>query len=41
MKERMMNGIYEELIAKVLNPERLMRISKKHNIDFIDLVKMY
>ena len=41
IKERMMNGIYEELILKVLNPERLLKISKRFNIEFIDLVKMY
>ena len=41
IKEHMMNTIYEELISTVLNPERLMRISKRFNIEFIDLVKMY
>ena len=41
MKENIMNGIYDELISKVLHPERLMRISQKYNIEFITLVQIY
>jgi hypothetical protein len=33
--------ILEELIKKVFNPERLMKISNVYNIDFDELVSVY
>ena len=41
MKEIMMNGFYDELISKVLHPDRLMKISQKYNIEFIQLVQIF
>ena len=36
-----MNRFYDELISKVLHPDRLIRISQKYNIEFIKLVQIY
>ena len=41
LKENMMTGFYDELISKVLKPDRLIRISQKYNIEFINLVQIY
>ena len=41
LKENMMYGFYDELISKILHPDRLMRISQKYNIEFIILVQIY
>ena len=41
IKENMMNTINEELIAKVFNPDRLLRICEKYNIEFIKLMEIY
>ncbi len=41
-KEKLIgNIILEELVSKVFNPNRLIKISKKYNIEFIDLVDLY
>ncbi len=40
MKKNMQN-FNEELVAKVFNPKRLLKICEEYDINFIDLVEKY
>ena len=40
-KNRAINGVIEELTAKVFHPHRLLYICEKYNIEFDDLMEIY
>jgi len=40
-KNRAISGFIEKLIKKVFEPNRLLRICEKYNIEFDDLMEIY